>query len=160
PAAVGPTRRDERSSSFSPSRFSSERTASETAGWVTPSASAACENEPRSQTATNAASCRVSTALRGDAREARPAPELLEAIRERGGGALDAQLLEHGQLGVEPVRVDPRPGGAHDLPVLRRRDALPGLEQLLVQLLAGGRADDRDPDVAAGLLAGQADHVL
>ena len=43
-----------------PSRFSSARTWSETAGWVTPSRSAACEKLRRSTTAQNAASWRVS----------------------------------------------------------------------------------------------------
>ena len=60
PASVGSTRRPERSRSWAPRRFSSARTWSETAGWVTPSCSAACENERRSTTAQNAASWRVS----------------------------------------------------------------------------------------------------
>ena len=60
PASVGSTRRPERSSSCVPSRFSSARTCSETAGCVTPSRSAACEKLRRSTTAQNAASWRVS----------------------------------------------------------------------------------------------------
>ena len=43
PASVGSTLRPERSSSCLPSRFSRARTCSETAGWVTPSRSAAWE---------------------------------------------------------------------------------------------------------------------
>ena len=50
----------QRSSSCSPSRFSSARTCRETAGCVTPSRSAACENERRSTTVQNARSCRAS----------------------------------------------------------------------------------------------------
>ena len=60
PASVGSTRRPERSRSCVPSRFSSARTCSETAGCVTPSRSAACEKLRRSTTAQNAASWRVS----------------------------------------------------------------------------------------------------
>src|SRR6185437_11169679 len=53
-------RRPDRSSSRSPSRFSSERTWRLTAGCVTPSRSAACEKLRRSTTAQKAASCFVS----------------------------------------------------------------------------------------------------
>ena len=56
PASVGSTRRPDRSRSWVPSRFSSARTCSETAGWVTPRRSAAWEKERRSTTAQNAAS--------------------------------------------------------------------------------------------------------
>src|SRR5262249_50117132 len=60
PASVGSTGRPERSRSRVPSRFSSARTCRLTAGWVTPSRSAACEKLRRSTTAQKAASWRVS----------------------------------------------------------------------------------------------------
>ena len=56
PASVGSTRRPERSSSWRPSRCSSDRICRLTAGCVTPSRSAACEKLLRSTTAQNAAS--------------------------------------------------------------------------------------------------------
>ena len=64
PASVGSTRRPDRSRSCAPSRFSSARTCSDTAGCVTPSRSAACEKLRRSTTAQNAASWRVSISER------------------------------------------------------------------------------------------------
>src|ERR671936_2300712 len=63
PASVGSTRRPERSRSCRPSRCSSERICRLTAGWVTPSRSAAWEKLLRSTTAQNAASWRGSISI-------------------------------------------------------------------------------------------------
>src|SRR6185437_5824443 len=93
-------RRPDRSSSRSPSRFSSERTWRLTAGCVTPSRSAACENERRSTTAQNACNWRVSirvaySTLGVAARPARLRLPELEAVAE-------------GILGEEPGRARDR----------------------------------------------------
>src|SRR5690349_9112176 len=67
--------------------------------------------------------------------------------------------LELGELVLEPDGVDDRPADAADLGVGRRDYRLPFAPELLVQLLAGPRADELDPDVLE-VLAREADHLL
>src|SRR5262249_33996238 len=71
PASVGSTRLPERSRSFVPSRFSSERICRLTAGCVTPRRSAAWEKLLRSTTSQNAASWRVSISIHYDCEQLR-----------------------------------------------------------------------------------------
>jgi hypothetical protein len=70
------------------------------------------------------------------------------------------QLRERGQLVVEPIGIDRGAGRLADLRVLGRRDRLVLALELLVWLLAGADARVDDLDVAPGLLAREADHVL
>ena len=63
-----------------------------------------------------------------------------------------------GQLVLEPLAVDRGAAGAHDLRVRGRADVLALVPQLLVQLLAGARADEHDRDLLLGA-AGELDHL-
>src|SRR5262249_58968911 len=81
-ASGGSTRRPERSRSCVPRRFSSARTCRLTAGWVTPSRSAACEKLRRSTTAQKAASWRVSIS------------ECYASSRPTGGAVYDRAVAE------------------------------------------------------------------
>ena len=70
------------------------------------------------------------------------------------------EALENRELGVEPRRLDRWPRDPLDLRVRARRDHLAVADEHLVELLARRRPDHLDRDLAPGLLAGEADHVL
>ena len=144
PRASAPRGGPLRSISATPRRCSSARTACDTADCVTPSDSAACENDPRSTTAHErcelarvhrlrpeqrrpAARCRRGAGWRSSRARARWPP----ARRPRWPGARPrpARSSSHsGEIG-ERRR-------AHELLVVRALDLLGVLEEPLVQLLA------------------------
>ena len=59
------------------------------------------------------------------------------------------EALEHGELGLEPVRVDRRARDQLDLRVRARRRRLAVADEHLVELLARRRADELDRDLAS-----------
>ena len=143
-----------------PSRFSSERTASETAGCVTPSVSAAMRERRRARRPRRrrrAGACPPGVrawSRRGRRRRAHRRDRACERAH-RTQHLLGSRLAGQQQLleRVEPARrascasIVGRVGAAH-LGVARRLDVSPVLEQLLVELLARADADDLDRDVA------------
>src|SRR4051812_42697025 len=73
-------------------------------------------------------------------------------------GAL-GQALELAEALLEPLGVDRRPSGAHDLRVRGRADHLALVPQHLVDLLTGEDAGEDDRDVRL-VAAGETDHLL
>ena len=143
PSGVGSARRPLRSISATPRRCSSARTACDTADCVTPSDSAAWENDPRSTTAQSAASCRVSMCS-GRSSDggllavgaARVGDHRAHALERSRLVALVGQALDGVELALEPLGRDRRAARAHELVVVGALDLLGILEEALVQLLA------------------------
>src|SRR5918992_474029 len=70
------------------------------------------------------------------------------------------QPFELGQLLLQPGRIDRTPCAAENLRVRGRHGLLAVAPKLFVKLLARPHADELHFDVASGLLAGKANHVM
>src|SRR3954447_22054510 len=74
---------------------------------------------------------------------------------QAGGVARVDQVLDHRERLVDPGRVERLALGREDLLRWRRLGPLAGVEQLLVDLLAGAAPDDLDRDLLVGLVPRQ-----
>src|SRR5438105_3463785 len=91
--------------------------------------------------------------LRGDA-GARSRPrgrQLGHLVRQRRGIALEYEQVDLAEGVLDPARLERRALGAQDLLGDRRLRALVGVEEVLVEFLAGAHPDHLDADVTLGL---------
>ena len=156
PPRSAATVRPERSSSVAPSRFSSARIASDTAGCVTPSCSRRLRerrpvddgDERRELAGVHQPPTVAAVAARH--RPHRVAHRLVHGGHETRCVTCQHARLEHREPLRQPQRVD-RPAPRHlQLLVPGALDALVALEQLLVELLAG--PDARSTRISTGRL--------